>query len=301
MHEINAAVYPQGASAYDGSGDPVLPTWLNGAIVGEQEQASSACNYEGWNGHPGISGCRVAYYDSDGDGTFTETLLSNLGTQNQSLILYNGQLAVAGANHNYFDAVDKNLHIWLFSPGAAPMPTPSTTLSGSFVALIGGDVVNSSYVIDGGFFKAADGYPPAAESYIDNQPNPYQQFIFAPSGSNYTICNVQNGACLTDGGNLLDIGQGIDTWAEVPFGSGWSLQDTRTGQYMGAIPSTLGGNIPMSSTPVSLSIGILMPSPATPSPLPTPAGTPTAMQSAIPAPTATATGSFVALDRRRRR
>ena len=56
--------------------------------------------------------------------------------------------------------------------------------------------------------------PPAAESYIDNQPKPYQQFIFAPSGSNYTICNVQNGACLTDGGNLLDIGQGTDTWAE---------------------------------------------------------------------------------------
>ena len=137
------------------------------------------------------------------------------------------------------------------------IPAPTAMPIGGFVALIGGDVVNSSYVIDGGFFKAADGYPPAAESYIDNQPNPYQQFIFAPSGSNYTICNVQNGACLTDGGNLLDIGQGTDTWAEVPFGSGWSLQDTRTGQYMGAIPSTLGGNIPMSSTPVSLSIGIL--------------------------------------------
>jgi hypothetical protein len=142
-------------------------------------------------------------------------------------------------------------------PTSSPTPIPSSPPSGGFEALIGGGTLDSSYVIDAGFFTAAYGFPPAAETYLYYQTNPYQQFIFAPSGTNYTICNVESGACLTDGGNVVDIGQGTDTWAVTQSGSGWTLQDTRTGQYMGAIPLTSESNIPMSSTPVTVSLSII--------------------------------------------
>jgi hypothetical protein len=207
-----------------------------------------------------------------------------LGSHNESVIGFNGELAVGGANHDVYGAIDPALHIWLFSPSAAgalpppsqpsasptpiptpapsqptaiPTPAPPSAPSGSFEALVGGGTIGSSYVIDAGFFTAAYGFPPAAETYLYYQLNPYQQFIFAPSGSNYTICNVQSGACLTDGGKVVDIGQGTDTWALTQVGSAWTLQDTRTGQYMGAIPSTSGSNIPMSSAPVTVSLDIL--------------------------------------------
>jgi hypothetical protein len=139
---------------------------------------------------------------------------------------------------------------------AFPTPTPPLPPSGSFEALIGGSVIDSSYVIDAGFFTAAYGFPAVAETYLYYQTNPYQQFIFAPSGNNYTICNVANGACLTDGGTVVDIGQGTDTWTVTQSGAGWTLQDTRTGQFMGAIPSS-GSNIPMSAIAVTLSLDII--------------------------------------------
>ena len=110
-------------------------------------------------------------------------------------------------------------------------------------------------MIDGGFYQAYWGWPPAAEAYSNNQPNPWQQFKFVPSGGAFTICNVNSGACLTDGGSVVDIGQGTDTWLVNSSGSGWTLQDTRTGQYMGAVPSVSRGNIPMSITPVSIKLG----------------------------------------------
>ena len=116
-------------------------------------------------------------------------------------------------------------------------------------------VIGSSYVIDGGFYQASWGWPPEAEAYLNNQPNTWQQFNFMPSGGAFTICNVNSGACLTDGGSVVDIGQGTDTWLVTSSGSGWTLQNTRTGKYMGAVPSVSRGNIPMSSKPVSINLG----------------------------------------------
>jgi Glycosyl hydrolases family 16 len=142
-------------------------------------------------------------------------------------------------------------------PTPSPTATPPSSASGGFVALIGGGIIDSSFVIDAGFFTAAYGFPPAAETYLYYQINPYQQFMFAPSGNDYTICNVQNGACLTDGGAVVDIGQGTDTWAVTQSGAGWTLQDTRTGQFMGAIPTSSESNIPMSATAVTLSLDII--------------------------------------------
>jgi hypothetical protein len=120
--------------------------------------------------------------------------------------------------------------------------------------------IGASYVIDGGFYSAYWGFPPQAEAYAKNGSpigtNPSQEFKFAASGSDFTICDVQNGACLTDGGSDVDIGQGTDTWLITASGSGWTVKNTRTGRYMGAIPSVSRGNIPMSSTAVSLTISV---------------------------------------------
>jgi hypothetical protein len=126
--------------------------------------------------------------------------------------------------------------------------TPGAFQSGNYT-------IGAPYVIDGGFYQAYWGWPPAAEAYSNNQPNPWQQFKFVPLGGAFTICNVNSGACLTDGGSVVDIGQGTDTWLVNSSGSGWSLQDTRTGKYMGAIPSVSRGSIPMSTTPVSINLG----------------------------------------------
>ena len=126
--------------------------------------------------------------------------------------------------------------------------TPGAFQSGTYV-------IGAPYVIDGGFYQAYWGYPPAAEAYPNNQPNPWQQFKFAVSGGAFTICNVESGACLTDGSSVVDIGQGTDSWMVTSSGSGWTLQNTRTGKYMGAVPSVSRGNIPMSITPVSINLG----------------------------------------------
>jgi hypothetical protein len=108
---------------------------LNGVpffTVGEQDQASSICNNSGHNDHPNVSGCRVAIFPWNGRGFSSPTLLSDLGTQNQSLAQMNGTEYMDGANHNYFGAADPGFHLWTFtinrgtSPPAPPPPGGST-------------------------------------------------------------------------------------------------------------------------------------------------------------------------------
>jgi len=115
VHQLDAMINPQGAAAYNNAGSPVLPIFINGVIVGEQEQASSTCNVDGLNDHLNVAGCRVTYFASHGGNTFTALLLSELGTQNQSVILYGWQYAVAGANHQVYGGYP-DLQFWLFGP-----------------------------------------------------------------------------------------------------------------------------------------------------------------------------------------
>src|SRR3984893_13019972 len=147
---------------------------------------------------------------------------------------------------------------------ADPALHGSAQTSGAFPA--GTYVIGTSNVIDGGFYQAYWGWPPAAEAYSNNQPNPWQQFKFVPSGGAFTICNVNSCACLTGGSRLCDIGWVSDTWLVNSSGSGWTLQDTRTGQYMGAVPSVSRASIPMTSSPVSLTT--LLATTLTPAPTP---------------------------------
>ena len=65
-----------------------------------------------------IPACRVALFEYQG-GEFTPvTELTNLGTHNQQF-LYNGGVAVVGANHNLYGATDPALHIWFVTAGSA--------------------------------------------------------------------------------------------------------------------------------------------------------------------------------------
>ena len=90
-------------------------------IVAEQEQASSQCNNV-YNEHPSVSGCRVALFEYR-SGAFTPvTQLSDLGTQNQQFVMYNGGLALVGANHNVYGATDPALHLWFVTAGSSPPP-----------------------------------------------------------------------------------------------------------------------------------------------------------------------------------
>ena len=145
-----------------------------------------------------------------------------------------------------------------------PMPSPATPTLLSTSSLtpgtyhIGSLYSGGYWVIDSGFFTSYWGFPPVAEAFPENGnpigANPSQQFTFAASGSSFTICDVVTGACLTDGGSVVAIGQGTDTWAVARHGAGWSIQNTRTGGYMGAIPDVSRGNVPMSSTGIAISL-----------------------------------------------
>jgi hypothetical protein len=150
-------------------------------------------------------------------------------------------------------------------PPSTPTPAPSVALppppsmSGNFDA--GTYIIGSGGVIDGGFYQAFWGYPAAAEAFprngLNGSPagtNPWQWYDFASAGDGFTICNHENGACLSDGGATVDQGKTADVWEVVPFDSGYSLQDTRTGNYMGAVPDASRAAIPMSSAVVMESL-----------------------------------------------
>jgi hypothetical protein len=269
-------------------------------IVGEQEQAGGTSEIAA--GHPGIPS-RVTMFTYNGS-TFVPALeLSDQGTHNQAVIQYNGGLLVVGANHGLYGGYPP-LQAWYITPSAGNGPTPTPTPSPNATPIVtptpsptpasinpGNYLIGSPYVIDGGYYAAYWGYPPAAEANAENGnplgTNQSQWFTFAAFGSNYTICNVRNGACLTDGGSTLDIGQGTDPWAVNASGSGYTVQNIRTGQYIGAIPTVTRGNVPMSSTPVSIALSAVN----GPTPTPTPSPTATPIITPTPRPTATSIGS----------
>jgi len=160
----------------------------------------------------------------------------------------------------------------------------------SLIFLIG----TGNYVIDGGFHSHSSDSDIAA-SYINNQPNSWQQYVFTPSGSGYTVCNINAvSGCLSDGGadGLLHWAQAQDVWKVSPAGSNWTVQDSATGKYIGLIPQALGHYIPMSATPVPLTLTQLGTSTI---PTPTPAVTPTPVATPPPTPTPVATATPVAV------
>ena len=83
-------------------------------IAGEQEQACGTPRFAAE--HPGIP-CRVTMFQFK-NGSFIPFSIYQQGTQNQSVISYNGGLLVVGANHGYYGTLYPALQGWLIAPQA---------------------------------------------------------------------------------------------------------------------------------------------------------------------------------------
>jgi hypothetical protein len=124
-------------------------------------------------------------------------------------------------------------------------------------------------------------YSQAPSPLVETAANPigsnaYENWSITPVNGSWTICDYDAGqgyaGCLMDDGNsTLDLG--YDTWTIAPYGSGYSLQNTRTGHYIGTLPLTAGSTAPLSSTPVAIALTPLTSTDPTPSATPTPAQT----------------------------
>jgi lysophospholipase L1-like esterase len=100
------------------------------AIFAEQEQRSAHCNSNGYFSAPDNGACRVGYYAySNGAWSSSPVVVSNLGTQNQSVINYNGGLLIAGANFGTAGAHDLSLQIWEITSGGPDPPAPTPLIS----------------------------------------------------------------------------------------------------------------------------------------------------------------------------
>jgi hypothetical protein len=219
-------------------------------IVAEQEQVSSQCNTV-YNEHPSVPACRVALFEYQGGAFRPVTELSDLGTHNQQFVMYNGGLAVVGANHNLYGATDPGLHLWFVTAGSSPPPPPpppGTLPNGTYRISFNG------MSVDGGF--GYWGATPSVQLYPNNSGS-CQKWTW--NGSSFlNDCGDQgNGPWV--GHYMADAGNGTvseptgtpDTWTLTPSGSGWIVQDNRTMRYL----SDNGGTLGMTATKTVWTIG----------------------------------------------
>ena len=115
-HEINGGTLPWNSQPY--------------VVFAEQEQRSAHCNSNGYFSAPDNGACRVGYYTySDGAWTDSPVIVSTLGTQNQSVIDYNGGLLIAGSNFGTAGAYDLSLQLWEITSGGSQQNAPTPQIS----------------------------------------------------------------------------------------------------------------------------------------------------------------------------
>jgi lysophospholipase L1-like esterase len=115
-HEINGGTLPWNGQTY--------------AVFAEQEQRSAHCNSNGYFSAPDNGACRVGYYTySNGAWAKSPVIVSTLGTQNQSVINYNGGLLIAGANFGTAGAYDLALQLWEITSGGVEPTAPTPQIS----------------------------------------------------------------------------------------------------------------------------------------------------------------------------
>ena len=150
--------------------------------------------------------------------------LSTNGTQNQATLLYQGGLLVAGANHHFAGGYPPFQAWFITSGGSIPNP--------GFQAGTYAISDPSSWAIDGGFLYWS--HLTNIEEWQQGTNNPYQQRNFQSSGSDYFIYSIGNGndVALSDGSGTLQIGVGVDAWTVASSGSGYTIRNARTGNYI---------------------------------------------------------------------
>jgi hypothetical protein len=230
--------------------------------MGEEEQASSACNTTGLNEHPGVSGCRVSVYafDNKTHDFSNPAVVSLRGTQNQGTLPYSGGILIVGANHHVYGGYPA-FQSWFIqiSPGGAGSPPPPVT-GGTLGAGTYAVTDFSSKAIDGGFYYWGGNL--TIQEWQENPSNTMQQWKFNQvSAGIFTICNVgdQNASlpnsCLTDQQQNLAIGYtGTDEWAVTASGNGYTIKNTRTDRFIGPDPAASRGLMRTGTVPVTWSI-----------------------------------------------
>jgi hypothetical protein len=197
---------------------------LNGTpffVIAEQEQASTICNGDGYNDHgSSYSGCRVAIFPWNGNGFNTPTLVSNLGSHNQTLYQLNGVEYLAGANHNTYKPTDPSYSLWTFNFGSTTPPPPPTTLAAGTYNIKNpnnGDTMDLGWAMNP---QWGDG--PYVYLYTFN--NGASQQITYTSGGKLQSNNTAD--YLYDDGGALAVGSSGDIFSITSSGTGSTIQDT---------------------------------------------------------------------------
>jgi hypothetical protein len=191
-------------------------------LAAEEEQACINVNDSYHEGIP----CRVEILQYQ-NGAFNPTiLLTDQGTQNQSVIPYQGGLLIVGANHGNFGGYPA-LQGWIVGTSGSPSSLPPGTYS-----ILG----VSGKVVDGGFGYWGD--TPRVQLYQIYPGNTFQQWTFRGDGSllNGGVMNI-----MRDPGNgTVDEQSFGDVWTILQSGSGYAIQDTRTRNFLVDNGGTLG-------------------------------------------------------------
>jgi hypothetical protein len=200
---------------------------LNGIpffAISEQEQASTICNGEGYNDHgSSYSGCRLAIFPWNGSGFNTPTLVSNLGSHNQTLYQLNGVEYLAGANHNTFKPTDPSYSLWTFNFGSTTPPPPPTTLAAGTYNIKNpnnGDTMDLGWAMNP---QWGDG--PYVYLYTFNN-GASQQITYTSAGK---LQSSNSADYLYDDGGSLAVGSSGDTFSIASSGTGYTIQDKSAG------------------------------------------------------------------------
>jgi hypothetical protein len=206
-HEINAGTLPWNSQVY--------------ALFAEQEQRSAHCNTNGYFSAPDIGACRVGYYTySNGEWSASPVIFSTYGTQNQSVIDYNGGLVVASANYGTSGAIDKALQIWEVTNGSG---------GGGGGGGGGGTAVNMTVADPQGFFWDAGNskYGGTILQVYQDYPGPQQDWAWTPVTGGFHVCSI--GVCLSDNGSQVVMGSKADVITILNTGA---VIDVTTGRYV---------------------------------------------------------------------
>lgn len=198
---------------------------LNGTpffAIAEQEQASTICNGQGLNDHgSSYSGCRVAIFPWNGSGFNTPTLVSNLGSHNQTLYQLNGVEYLAGANHNEYQPTDPAYNLWTFNFGSNPPPTPLAPGTYNIKNPNNGDTMDLGWALNPQW-----GFGPYIYLYTFNN-GPTQEVTFTSGGKLQYANNSAD--LLYDDGGALAMGSSGDTFSITSSGTGYTIKDTSAG------------------------------------------------------------------------
>jgi hypothetical protein len=199
---------------------------LNGVpffTVDEQEQASPICNGLGYNDHGSrYSGCRVSIFPWNGNGFNQPTVVSNLGSHNQTLYQLNGVEYMAGANHNGYKPTDAAYNLWTFNfTGGVTPPSSLTPATYTIKDPNTGNTMDLGWALNP---QWGDG----SYVYLYNyNGQPSQQITFTSAGKLQSESNP--GEYFYDLGGAPALGATGDTFSIVTNGNGYTIQDKSAG------------------------------------------------------------------------